>query len=125
LIAGKGDHGLKHWVREHRIDAVIGHSDQVFEFLRAVGPDRLAFASLCTDGTDDRCSGLVDPGRRLGQRSVDLVDQLLRRGEFGLSAERTTHAVAATWMDGKSLPHSSLVEETAPMVNRARLLAVS
>lgn len=96
---------LLQWIRENELDAVIGYSDEVLEPLTSIGmkcPDDFTFISL-NAARDGSLAGVIDASHRIGALSVEHADRLLRRGSFGIPAEKTNYAVSSSWNAGESM----------------------
>lgn len=99
--------GLAVWVRRHRPDAVIGYDNRVLLALRAAGlavPGDIGFASLDVGDRPGEVAGIDHLPGRTGEVAVEFLDLLIRRGEFGLPAERQVLLVGTRWLPGATLP---------------------
>jgi hypothetical protein len=125
-----GDTGgaLADWCGQARPDAVIGYADGVLGQLESagvIGSDGMGFAALQVARSGKEVAGIIDPSDSLGALSVELADEMLRRGRFGPLANRTIRNLAPIWKEGRSLPRSQTSAPVRVTFGPERIAAVS
>ncbi len=107
------------WVRRHRPDVVVTKLPEVRRCLEhagfRVGVDvGVAFHSL--DENSPELSGMRKNAFQIGVMAVDLLVDMLHRGERGVPGRPALHMVEGTWSEGTTLrPAPSSPTPSAPM----------
>jgi LacI family transcriptional regulator len=99
------DEELRRWLRRHRPDAVVG-PETVARRIRAMGwriPRDLGFASLFLPRKERCFSGIHQNDRLIGAKAVDLVVDMLHRGERGIPETPIRTLVEGVWFPGRTL----------------------
>ena len=113
------------WVRRYRPDAVIGFNAFFLWALRQEGfrvPEDIGFATLhksmppLPNNFDFRESGMKALNLEVMFAVLELMDQLVRHSQYGLSKEPRTVMIQSEWIDGETLPR----REKAGRSNRGR-----
>lgn len=97
---------LAAWVKKNRPDAVISFND-VVERLQASGykiPGDVGFASPFLNHGEARLAGVHQNDRLIGHKAVDMVIDMLHRGETGIPETPVRMLVEGVWYPGRTLP---------------------
>lgn len=101
---GKTLEGLSPWVRELKLEAVIGFHGGIRTRLQDLGiaiPEELAFAQLLLTPHNPRnSSGIAAADILAGSAAVELLDTMIRHGERGRPAQRRITVIDAVWHAG-------------------------
>lgn len=97
------------WVKKERPDAVIGFNPTLHWWATQAGleiPGQFALAVLvASDGqTERRVTGWLKDYKLAGETAVDFIDQMLRRGEFGVPLHPLETQIPGHWQEGETLP---------------------
>jgi DNA-binding LacI/PurR family transcriptional regulator len=101
---------LLSWLRQTRPDVLIGLNDTLYWWAKSDGwkiPEQLGFAALVVSEEPHMRlprSGWREDYTGTGRTAVDLLDQMLRRGEFGVPEHPLEVLVPGQWQEGKTLP---------------------
>jgi DNA-binding LacI/PurR family transcriptional regulator len=104
---------LGQWARHHRPDAVIGFNPVLHWGLQHEGfriPNDFGFAVLYRDVDfeqlkgDPSCSGMKEMRQKSMMEALELLDQQIRRHQFGISGESRVLLIDSEWVDGETLP---------------------
>lgn len=98
---------FKKWYMQYRPDVVISHVDDVLTWLEAMGlkvPKDVGFA-LCARHREfyPRCAGLDENSEVVGEQAVDVLVQMINRGEVGIPTTPTSTQIEGEWVPGKTL----------------------
>ena len=106
LPAGSRPAVLARWIRQHKVDAVIGSGAAVEVLLEEASPakDRPAFACLDVTGLPPRVAGVVPDYRRVGEEAIEQVVSLMRSNLRGLIDTPSCTYIPPSWRDGASAP---------------------
>lgn len=94
------------WYRQHRPDLIIGHRQEMVEWLLDEGvrvPEHVGFFNLNVTERTGPCAGLDLLPRRLGGAAVETVVAMLHRQERGIPDWPHTITLEAQWIDGPSI----------------------
>lgn len=97
--------GIKAWIRAHRLDAVVSHNEML-AVLQNAGvriPTDLGFASLFVGENETHLSGVHQNDRLIGKKAVDMVIDMLHRGETGVPETPVRMLVEGRWNPGQTL----------------------
>jgi LacI family transcriptional regulator len=97
---------IKTWMRSHRPDVIISYNE-VIDVLRQAGikiPEDIGFASLFLNENEAYLSGVHQNDRLIGQKAVDMVIDMLHRGETGIPETPVRTLVEGAWCPGQTLP---------------------
>ena len=112
--AGGSDfRGVADWVRDNRVDAVIGFNGFFSWALRQAGirlPEDIGFASLHVEPEIVPPNGVLDSGTKemrvqAMMAALELLDQQIRHHQYGLPREPRTLMINSEWIEGTTLPH--------------------
>lgn len=93
------------WMKKSRPDVVISF-DAVADHLKAVGykiPMDVGFASLFVSKDDSHLSGVYQNDRVIGHKAVDMIIDMLHRGESGIPETPVRLLVEGIWYPGRTL----------------------
>lgn len=97
---------LGDYVKEHRIDAVVGYEFVLDALIRAkvAVPEDCAYANLHILDNKAPSAGMDERSHELGLRATDLLADLLYRNESGVPAQPQTTLIGGAWVDGWTAP---------------------
>jgi LacI family transcriptional regulator len=107
------NHGVADWLKKHKPDAVLAFGVAHYYHLQDLGfriPEAFGFACLHVDATpnDDpvhqHIAGISQNQPEIARAAINLLDQMIRQGEFGSSPHPLNILVPPTWRDGATLP---------------------
>jgi LacI family transcriptional regulator len=101
---GKGD-SLEKWLSKYKPDVVVSY-DSMAQEIKALGydiPGDIGFVSLSKDPTDDLISGINENSFYTGQKAMDILVDLLHRGERGVPPIPTRLLIESTWVPGTTI----------------------
>jgi len=113
------------WARKHRPDVIISFHD-VVDRLKAAGiriPEQMGFVSPFLDQNETDLSGVHQNDRLIGHKAVDMVIDMLHRGETGIPTTPVRVLVEGQWVPGNTLPDRT--RPAAPRRTRRRQVARS
>jgi LacI family transcriptional regulator len=118
LMPAWDDAAFRAWVRQHRPDVVVTKLPNVLSSLRGAGfrvPQDIGVAFHSLDENSPSLSGMKKNSFQIGVMAVDLVVDMLHRGERGLPARPSLHMVEGSWTEGATLraelQHDSVLKE--------------
>lgn len=94
------------WFRQHRPDLVVGHRQEMVDWLRDEGvrvPEHVGFFNLNVTERTAPCAGLDLLPRRLGAAAVETVVAMLHRQERGIPEWPNTITLEAQWIEGPTI----------------------
>ena len=94
------------WFERHRPDVVVGHVQEIVEWLRGAGyavPADVGFFNLNLTERTAPCAGLDLSPRRLGAVAIETVVAMLHRQERGIPGSGQTITLEAIWSEGPTL----------------------
>lgn len=97
---------VKRWLKEERLDAIISHK-QLYEQLLAAKvrmPQDIGFANLSVPSTSRGIAGVSQNSLLIGRKAVDVLVDMLHRGERGVPDMPLHLMVDGVWVPGKTLP---------------------
>ncbi len=99
---------FKRWHQKYKPDVVIAQFEVVADWMRALGfriPEDVGFALAAKHDRFSDFSGMDENSSLVGQAGVDLLVDLINRGERGIPSIPTTTLVRGSWIEGNSLRH--------------------
>jgi len=93
---------LKKWFYRHKLDAVVGVTATVDDFLQRLGI-KVPFACLIHDPFRPLFDGADLQSAIMGEMSINLLDSYLRQNQLGVPAVKKVFMVEPAWHEGISL----------------------
>jgi LacI family transcriptional regulator len=96
---------VKRWIKEDRPDVIVSHK-QLYEQLidlKVRMPLDVGFANLSVPSTSRGVSGVSQNSLLIGRKAVDVLVDMLHRGERGVPAMPLHLMVDGTWIPGKTV----------------------
>jgi LacI family transcriptional regulator len=101
-----GDLGdFKRWLAKYKPEVVIS-SNEFLDALRKIGrkvPEDIGFASVAVDPRSEEISGIYQNDFLIGQRAVDLLVDMIHRGEHGVPEVPIRTLVESVWVPGRTV----------------------
>ncbi len=100
------DHDLANWIRQHRPDVILAFNEAK-EAVENVGfriPEDVAFASAFLNKDEKIMSGVHQNDYLIGQKAVDMVIDMLHRGETGIPRIPVRMLVEGEFYPGTTMP---------------------
>lgn len=94
------------WYTKHRPDAIISYDLRIPGWLQELGvkvPKDVGYALLSISGEETQNAGIYQHGLRIGAIAVDLLANMLQRGEFGLPQTPIRTLVEGEWRPNKTV----------------------
>jgi LacI family transcriptional regulator len=116
---------LQDWLRVERPEVLIALNDGGYRWAHSAGfriPEELACAALVVPEEPHFrpiLSGWREDYTGVGRAAVDLLDQMLRRGEHGIPAVPMEILIPGHWQEGETLPART---ENCRVVQAARVI---
>lgn len=102
------------WYRRYKPDAIVALWDVVYPWLIDAGvrvPEETALALRSVREPDGRFAGMWENPRLIGARAVELLIDLVHRGERGVPEIPSCLMIEGTWVDGRTVrPRASPAE---------------
>lgn len=98
-------HDVRTWIDEDRPDVIVSHK-QLFEQLLALKvrmPQDVGFANLSVPSGSPEVSGVGQNSLHIGRKAVDVLVDMLHRGERGVPDMPMHLLVDGVWIPGKTL----------------------
>jgi DNA-binding LacI/PurR family transcriptional regulator len=98
---------IGHWVRKHKVEAVLCNWLAIRELLVNAGlsvPDEVACACLCLLEDTTGLAGVIPNLNMVGTKAVSLLTSQLKQGTRGVSSFASSTYVRSRWQDGASAP---------------------
>lgn len=103
---------LKKWFYRHKLDAVVGITATVDDFLQKLGI-KVPFACMIHDPYRPQFDGADLQSAIMGEMSVNLLDSYLRQNFLGIPPVKKVFMVEPTWHEGTSLSRRRVFRENA------------
>lgn len=105
------DRQVKHWLKKHKPDAVIGFGPSQIEVLGRVGcriPSEIAFAALDVEQANlaqlSDVTGINQNLLLIGATAIDILASQLYHNELGLPQRPVFSMIEGFWVPGKTAP---------------------
>ncbi len=98
------------WFKRYKPDVVIGGRSDVLQWMIDAGvsvPEEAGFATLNASEHDARLSGIWQNLQMTGAKALDLLIDMIHRGERGIPEVRSNLLIDATWVDGSTVRSQS------------------
>ncbi|HEY9248600.1 MAG TPA: LacI family DNA-binding transcriptional regulator [Rariglobus sp.] len=108
---------VRSWIEDDRPDVIVSHK-QLYEQLLALKvrmPRDVGFANLSVPGGTDDVSGVSQNSLLIGRKAVDVLVDMLHRGERGVPEMPLHLMVDGVWVPGRTLCRQKAVKETEVM----------
>jgi LacI family transcriptional regulator len=114
---------FKGWFFEHRPDVVITHDETLLTWLESWGlrvPADVAFALAAKHAeTSARCSGIDENSEPVARAAVNILVDMINRGETGPPAAPVSTLVQGRWIEGNTVRHVRLSMPRHRKINKA------
>jgi len=94
------------WFKKHKPDSVISNEPIVLEWLKEMGvkvPQDVGFVIAAKHVGPDYCSGITENTERIGATGVNLLVDMINRGEKGIPDIPISCLVEGTWVEGTTV----------------------
>ncbi|HEY8965537.1 MAG TPA: LacI family DNA-binding transcriptional regulator [Candidatus Methylacidiphilales bacterium] len=94
------------WLAANRPDVVISHDPAVLQWLEEGGlrvPQDIGFVNPARAGGPDRCSAIDENTEEIGATAVDILIEMIHRGERGVPRVPKCHLVEGVWVPGSTV----------------------
>jgi len=115
---------FKRWFLEHQPDVVIATDETIAAWIGQLGrdvPGDVGFALAARHDKSSLCAGLDECSELVGETGVEVLVDMINRGERGLPASPTSTLVPGTWVEGETIRRVHLAPKpTAPQKKSRR-----
>ncbi|HSI87317.1 MAG: LacI family DNA-binding transcriptional regulator [Candidatus Methylacidiphilales bacterium] len=98
---------FRRWFAQHTPDVVISHDETVLQWLESWGmrvPDEVGFALSARHGeAPARCSGVDENNEMVAEVAINVLVDMLHRGEIGVPTTPISTLVHGRWVAGQTL----------------------
>ncbi len=97
---------LKHWIAQHRPDAILTDRDYILELLNRIGcrvPDDVGLATTSIHDTPI-VAGIDQNPEEIGRTAVHLLAAEINQNHLGIPGIRSEMLIEGRWQDGPMLP---------------------
>ncbi len=95
------------WFEKYRPDVVISHDETLLGWIESWGlkvPEDVGFVLAARHGeAQPRCSGIDENSAKVAEVAVNVLVDMINRGESGIPRIPISTLVEGTWFDGKTL----------------------
>jgi LacI family transcriptional regulator len=101
-----GSEALGKWIREEKIDVIVSTEGIIMDQIKELGvkmPDDVGYADIALMRNDTHLSGVYQNDTSIGHKAIDLIIDMIHRGERGIPTVPTRILVESTWRDGQTL----------------------
>jgi len=94
------------WLRRHKPEVIIGHSNQLVIWAEAAGlrvPKMTGVVHIATDDDVSDWAGVCSHRREIGSSAVDMVVSLIRGRQFGVPKIARHTLIRGSWRPGRTL----------------------
>lgn len=99
---------LRQWITRHKPEAILTiEPDNLIPELRKLGlrvPDDIGLASLGCYGANSSTAGIYQAYESMGEVAIDLLVNMVRRGDRGVPDRTISTLIGGVWVDGPTLP---------------------
>jgi LacI family transcriptional regulator len=97
---------FKRWYKTYLPDVIVSQDAIILSWLRELGldvPADVGFAIPAKHGGPDYCSGIDENSELVGEAAINVLADMINRGERGVSPTRTSFLVDGKWVEGSTL----------------------
>jgi LacI family transcriptional regulator len=94
------------WLKKHKPDVVISHDKKIVQWIEESGlriPEDIGFALPAQHDHTSTFSGIDENNELVGKTAVNLVVDMIHRGETGIPEVPLAILVAGSWLEGSTL----------------------
>ena len=95
------------WVERHRPDVVISHDETLLGWMEAWGlrvPGDIGFVLAARHGeASPRCAGIDENSEKVAEVAVNVLVDMITRGETGIPGQPISTLVEGRWVEGETL----------------------
>jgi LacI family transcriptional regulator len=94
------------WLKKYRPDVVISHDLTLLGWIREHGlrvPEEIGFVNPARAGGPGDCAALDENTEEIGATAVDVLIEMIHRGERGVPGKAVCHLVEGTWVPGSTV----------------------
>ncbi len=94
------------WLTEHRPDVVIAHDPLLLKWIEERGlrvPQDIGFVNPAHAGGLEYCTALDENTEQVGATAVDVLIEMIHRGERGVPKTPVCHLVEGVWHSGSTV----------------------
>lgn len=94
------------WFQRYKPDVVIGGRPDILQWMTEAGisvPEEAGFATLSASEDNSPLSGIWQNLQITGAKALDLLIDMIHRGERGIPKVRSNLLIDATWVDGRTV----------------------
>ena len=116
------------WTRQHRPDVIVTKLPEVLRCLQREGYRVAKDIGVAFHSLDEKSAGLTGMrknARQIGVMAVDLLVDMIHRGERGVPVRPSLFMVEGSWVEGNTLRPSSVTADAdapVPPIRRRRLM---
>jgi LacI family transcriptional regulator len=106
---------FKRWFLEHQPDVVIATDEAIAGWLAKLGldvPGDVGFALAARHDKNSHCAGLDECSELVGETGVEVLVDMINRGERGLPTSPTSTLVPGIWVEGNTIRRVNLPIKT-------------
>lgn len=105
---------FREWFNKYRPDVVISHDEALLGWLESWGlkvPADVGFALAARHGeAQPRCSGIDENSMKVAEVAVNMLVDMINRGESGIPQISTSTLVEGTWVAGETVSQKKAVD---------------
>ena len=98
---------FKQWFDEHKPDVIVTHDERLLEWIESWGlsvPGDVGFALTAKHGeASPRCSGIDENSEAVAEVAVNVLVDMINRGETGIPRRPISTLVEGCWVEGETL----------------------
>jgi LacI family transcriptional regulator len=97
---------FRQWLKKHRPDVVISNDFSILDWLREMGlrvPEDIGFAVPSHAPGPQACSGIDENNEMVGAMAVDMLVEMIQRGDRGIPQVPHCELIEGTWIEGSTV----------------------
>ncbi|WPJ96935.1 LacI family DNA-binding transcriptional regulator [Coraliomargarita algicola] len=102
--------GFLKWYAQHRPEVVVTIHPEVYDWLHQDGiaiPEDLGFTLLTVPDDQRQFSGIWENPALIGAKAVDILVEMIHRGETGIPEVPIYHLIDGNWLDGETVKNKT------------------